>query len=34
MEYNLIFFLGTLKAINKGREKKLLGRFQWESVEG
>jgi hypothetical protein len=34
MEYNLIFFFGTLMAINKGRERKLPRRFQWESVEG
>jgi hypothetical protein len=34
MEYNLIFFFGTLRAVDKGREKKLLRRFQWELVEG
>jgi hypothetical protein len=33
MEYNLIFFFGTLMAVDKGREKKLL-RFHWESFEG
>jgi len=34
MEYNLIVFFGTLMAIDKGGEKKLLRRFQWESFEG
>jgi hypothetical protein len=34
MEYNLIFFFVTLRAVDKEGEKKLLRRYQWESVEG
>jgi hypothetical protein len=34
MEYNLIFFFGTVMAVDKERVKKLLRRFQWESVKG